>query len=118
MTARLAFILLAALITCAFALVTAQQTTALTTVQQLDPLYVDVSQSSNELLKLKKALAELADRKLDAEDLRADLDRAAVSLHSGPRWIYPSKNTSINRSTGRRCAHDRQGFQIRKMSPV
>jgi membrane fusion protein, multidrug efflux system len=38
------------------ALVTAQQTTALTTVQQLDPLYVDVSQSSNDLLKLKKAL--------------------------------------------------------------
>lgn len=37
------------------ALVTAQQTTALTTVQQLDPLYVDVSQSSNELLKLKKS---------------------------------------------------------------
>jgi membrane fusion protein (multidrug efflux system) len=38
------------------ALVTAQQTTALTTIQQLDPLYVDVSQSSAELLKLKKAL--------------------------------------------------------------
>lgn len=36
------------------ALVTAQQTTALTTIQQLDPLYVDVSQSSSELLKLKK----------------------------------------------------------------
>lgn len=40
------------------ALVTAQQTTALTTIQQLNPLYVDVSQSSGELLKLKKALAE------------------------------------------------------------
>ena len=40
------------------ALVTAQQTTALTTIQQLNPLYVDVSQSSTELLKLKKALAE------------------------------------------------------------
>lgn len=40
------------------ALVTAQQTTALTTIQQLDPLYVDVSQSSTELLNLKKALAE------------------------------------------------------------
>lgn len=39
------------------ALVTAQQTTALTTIQQLDPLYVDVSQSSGDLLKLKKALA-------------------------------------------------------------
>ena len=40
------------------ALVTAQQTTALTTIQQLDPLYVDVSQSSSELMKLKKALSE------------------------------------------------------------
>lgn len=40
------------------ALVTAQQTTALTTIQQLDPLYVDVSQSSGDLLKLKKAMAE------------------------------------------------------------
>jgi membrane fusion protein (multidrug efflux system) len=40
------------------ALVTAQQTTALTTIQQLDPLYVDVSQSSSELLKLKKALTD------------------------------------------------------------
>ena len=40
------------------ALVTAQQTTALTTIQQLDPLYVDVSQSSADLLKLKKALTD------------------------------------------------------------
>lgn len=40
------------------ALVTAQQTTALTTIQQLDPLYVDVSQSSSDLLKLKKAMAD------------------------------------------------------------
>ena len=37
------------------ALVTAQQTTALTTIQQLDPIYVDVSQSSGDMLKLKKA---------------------------------------------------------------
>ncbi len=40
------------------ALVTAQQTTALTTIQQLDPLYVDVSQSSTDLLKLKQALTD------------------------------------------------------------
>ncbi len=39
------------------ALVTAQQATALSTIQQLDPLYVDVSQSSTELLDLKKELA-------------------------------------------------------------
>jgi membrane fusion protein (multidrug efflux system) len=36
------------------ALVTAQQSAALATIQQLDPLYVDVSQSSTELLALKK----------------------------------------------------------------
>ncbi|MBU1567283.1 MAG: efflux RND transporter periplasmic adaptor subunit [Proteobacteria bacterium] len=39
------------------ALVTAQQVTALASIQQLDPLYVDVSQSSNELLHLKRKLA-------------------------------------------------------------
>src|SRR5450830_1105979 len=39
------------------ALVVAQQTTALTTVQQLDPIYVDVTQSSVDLLRLRKELA-------------------------------------------------------------
>lgn len=39
------------------ALVTANQETALTTVQQLDPLYVDIVQSSAELLRLKRELA-------------------------------------------------------------
>ncbi len=38
------------------ALVTAQQSNALTTIQQLDPLYIDVSQSTTELLRLKKNL--------------------------------------------------------------
>lgn len=40
------------------ALVTANQTGLLTTVQQLDPIYVDVTQSSADLLRLKQALAE------------------------------------------------------------
>ncbi|EGH17914.1 multidrug resistance protein, partial [Pseudomonas savastanoi pv. glycinea str. race 4] len=39
------------------ALVVAQQDTALTTVQQLDPIYVDVTQSTTELLRLKRDLA-------------------------------------------------------------
>ena len=39
------------------ALVTAQQSAALATIQQLDPLYVDVNQSSTELLDLKKEIA-------------------------------------------------------------
>ncbi|NDL65032.1 efflux RND transporter periplasmic adaptor subunit [Acerihabitans arboris] len=38
------------------ALVTSGQTTAMATVQQLDPLYVDVTQSSNDFLRLKQEL--------------------------------------------------------------
>ena len=40
------------------ALVTSGQAMALTTVQQLDPMYVDVTQSSDEFLRLKKELAD------------------------------------------------------------
>lgn len=38
------------------ALVLANQVSALTTVQQLDPIYVDVIQSSSELMRIKRAL--------------------------------------------------------------
>ncbi|WP_304165497.1 efflux RND transporter periplasmic adaptor subunit [Lonsdalea britannica] len=38
------------------ALVSSAQTTALTTIQQLDPIYVDVTQSSNDFLRLKNDL--------------------------------------------------------------
>ena len=38
------------------ALVTSGQTTALATIQQLDPIYVDINQSSSELLALKLAM--------------------------------------------------------------
>jgi membrane fusion protein (multidrug efflux system) len=40
------------------ALVTAQQSVALTTIQQLDPIYVDVSQSTSELLRLRRRVEE------------------------------------------------------------
>jgi membrane fusion protein (multidrug efflux system) len=40
------------------ALVTAQQPTALTTIQQLDPIYVDVPQSTTELLRLRRRVEE------------------------------------------------------------
>src|SRR5262249_30207407 len=39
------------------AVVTSQQSTPLATVQQLDPIYVDITQSSVEMLKLQRALA-------------------------------------------------------------
>ena len=38
------------------ALVTTDQTTALATIQQLDPIYVDITQSTSELLNLKLAM--------------------------------------------------------------
>lgn len=40
------------------ALVTANQTTTLATVQKLNPIYVDITQSSSALLALKRALAQ------------------------------------------------------------
>ncbi|RYF55458.1 MAG: efflux RND transporter periplasmic adaptor subunit, partial [Comamonadaceae bacterium] len=39
------------------ALVSASQATPLLTISQLDPIYVDISQSSNEVLRLRQALA-------------------------------------------------------------
>ncbi|HEY5107830.1 MAG TPA: efflux RND transporter periplasmic adaptor subunit [Caulobacteraceae bacterium] len=39
------------------ALVTASQTTALTTIQKLDPIYVDLTQSATELLALRRDMA-------------------------------------------------------------
>jgi membrane fusion protein (multidrug efflux system) len=39
------------------ALVTADQTTALATIDTLDPIYVDINQSTGELLTLKRAMA-------------------------------------------------------------
>jgi membrane fusion protein (multidrug efflux system) len=40
------------------ALVTAAQTVVLATIQQLDPIYVDITQSSQRLLQLRRALAQ------------------------------------------------------------
>lgn len=40
------------------ALVTANQADPLTTIQQLDPIYVDIQQSSSDLLALRRALAQ------------------------------------------------------------
>lgn len=40
------------------ALVTAQQADSLTTIQQLDPIYVDVRQSTADLLRLKRLVAD------------------------------------------------------------
>ncbi|EQB8918292.1 efflux RND transporter periplasmic adaptor subunit [Vibrio fluvialis] len=72
------------------ALVTANQTDALATIQQLDPLYVDLSQPSNELLKLRQSAGkgnqELSGIELFLDDgtpieQRATLQFAEVSVN-------------------------------------
>ncbi|WP_017800965.1 efflux RND transporter periplasmic adaptor subunit [Winslowiella toletana] len=54
------------------ALVQSAQTTALATVQQLDPIYVDVTQSSEEFLRLRQ--------ELESGKLKQDDGKASVTL--------------------------------------
>ena len=81
------------------ALVTENQATPLTTVQQLDPVYVDVTQSSTEVLRLKRSLES---GKLQ----RADEGHAAVRLllEDGSEYAYPGTlqftEVSVDESTG------------------
>lgn len=96
------------------ALVTAQQTTALTTIQQLDPIYVDVSQSSSDMLRLKKALASGQLEKVDEKSAKVTLmfDDGSHYAESGKlqfsdvtvdegtgsvtlRAIFPNKNQDL-----------------------
>ena len=55
------------------ALVTANQATALATIQQLDPIYVDVTQSSADLLRLRRELASGRLKSAGAEQARVKL---------------------------------------------
>lgn len=55
------------------ALVTAGQADALTTVQQLDPIYVDVTQSSTDLLRLKRQMADGSLKKAGEGQAKVDL---------------------------------------------
>ncbi|QHG65392.1 efflux RND transporter periplasmic adaptor subunit [Pseudomonas putida] len=82
------------------ALVTAEQTTALTTVQQLDPIYVDFTQPSSTLLRLKR---ELADGKLAASEQK-DATRITLELEDGSTYAHAGTLTfngvSVDESTG------------------
>lgn len=67
------------------ALVIANQETALTTVQQLDPLYIDVTQSSAEVLRLKRDLAagRLEGVGDDEALIRLTLEDGSLYAHEG-----------------------------------
>jgi membrane fusion protein (multidrug efflux system) len=80
------------------ALVTANQDAPLATVQQLDPLYVDLAQSSSELLDLRKALA--AGRLESAASLPVEILLEDGSTHPEPGQLAFSEVT-VDPATGR-----------------
>jgi membrane fusion protein (multidrug efflux system) len=96
------------------ALVTASQASALATIQQLDPIYVDVTQPSASLLRLKQAMArgELQkaganaakvkllledgsayplEGKLEFSDVTVDQNTGAITL----RAVFPNPNADL-----------------------
>lgn len=79
------------------ALVTANQTTALTTVQQLDPIYVDVTQTSEEMLRLK--------REVESGGLKKDGQaKVTLLLSDGSKYAETGKlqfsDVSVDPGTG------------------
>jgi len=68
------------------ALVTANQATALATIQQLDPIYVDVTQSSTDLLRLKRNFAS-------GELKNTNGNQAKVKLLLEDNTPYPQEGT-------------------------
>lgn len=81
------------------ALVTGNQAAPLATIQQLGPIYVDVTQSSAELLRLKQNLASGA-LKTD----RAGQARARLLLEDGSAYPLPGtlkfSEVTVDQSTG------------------
>jgi len=79
------------------ALVKAEQDAPLATVQQLDPVYVDVNQSSAELLQLKRELAE------GTLEKHASLP-VTIVLEDGSRYAHPGvlefSDVSVDPTTG------------------
>jgi len=81
------------------ALVTANQELALATVQQLDPIYVDLTQSNAQLLRLRRALD-------DGHLQRAKNEQPKVTLvlEDGSRYALPGRlefsEVTVDRSTG------------------
>jgi membrane fusion protein (multidrug efflux system) len=86
------------------ALVTANQASAMATVQQLDPIYVDVSQSSSALLALRRSLGRRPEKRHDArqadaggrQQLRARRQAAVLRSDRGPehRWGDAARRVS------------------------
>ncbi len=80
------------------ALVTASQDTALTTIQQLDPVYVDVTQTSAQLLALRKQLDSGALKSVDGKvPVSITLEDGSTYAHQGTLEFV---GTSVDTGTG------------------
>ncbi|MCY1168194.1 Multidrug efflux pump subunit AcrA [compost metagenome] len=80
------------------ALVTAGQTTALATIQQLDPIYVDVTQTSAQLLALRKQIDSGALKAVNGKvEVKIVLEDGSTYAHTG---TLESVGTSVDTGTG------------------
>ncbi|WP_441235940.1 efflux RND transporter periplasmic adaptor subunit [Bradyrhizobium sp. 930_D9_N1_4] len=80
------------------ALVTASQATAMTTVQQLDPVYVDLDQSTSEMERLRGQIAS-GKLKRPAEGVQVELLMESGKAY-GHKGKYGFTDASVNESTG------------------
>lgn len=81
------------------ALVSANQAAALATVTQLDPIYVDLTQSSNELTQLKQALStgKLSTDSQGKTDVELKLEDGSTYKHKG---TLEFSEVTVDPSTG------------------
>jgi membrane fusion protein (multidrug efflux system) len=80
------------------ALVTASQATAMTTVQQLDPVYVDLDQSTSEMERLRSQIAG-GRLKRPADGVQVELLMESGKAY-GHKGKYGFTDASVNESTG------------------
>lgn len=81
------------------ALVSANQTMALATVTQLDPIYIDLTQSSNELTKFKKSIASglLSVDSANQTDVELTMEDGSIYPHKGTLQF---SEVTVDPSTG------------------
>ena len=95
------------------ALLKALQDEAITTVQQLDPIYVDLTQSSADLLKLQRDVA--------AGRLKAagEQPRVTLTLEDGSTYSQPGTlqfaETVVDRGTGAAETIEAEGVPYRSI---
>jgi membrane fusion protein (multidrug efflux system) len=81
------------------ALVTASQALVLATVQQLDPIYVDVTQSSGEVLRMKRDLASGKLKKAGADGAKVKLFFEDGSPYA-QEGVLQFSDVTVDQSTG------------------